>query len=202
MQRTADPTRRIASEPTGDDLEQLAHALNAMLEALQRAREMERRFLADASHEMRTPLTALRGNAEYLARHGCADAAAFRDLESDMARLAQLLDRLLEVAREDAAGSPRSRSPSTRSSTASAPTHGCRCAASRGWPFAPMPTRSNARSRTWSRTPSCTGRADGPITLTRSARCQRGGAHGLGRRPRHPRCDGRPRHHALLARLQ
>ena len=106
VQRTADPTRRIASEPTGDDLEQLANALNAMLEALQRAREMERRFLADASHEMRTPLTALRGNAEYLARHG-ADAAAFRDLESDMARLAQLLDRLLEVAREDAAEQPQ-----------------------------------------------------------------------------------------------
>ena len=107
VQRTADPTRRIASEPTGDELEQLARALNAMLEALQRAREVERRFVADASHEMRTPLTALRGNAAYLSRHGAdADAAAFHDLESDMERLAQLLERLLALAREDAAGQP------------------------------------------------------------------------------------------------
>jgi two-component system OmpR family sensor kinase len=107
VQRTADPTRRIASEPTGDELDQLATALNAMLEALQRAREVERRFVADASHEMRTPLTALRGNAAYLSRHGAdADTDAFRDLENDMARLAQLLERLLALAREDAAGQP------------------------------------------------------------------------------------------------
>ncbi len=105
VQRTADPSRRIATARTGDELDQLATALNAMLEALQRAREVERRFLADASHEMRTPLTALRGNAAYLARHG-ADADAFHDLENDMARLAQLLDRLLAVAREDAAAPP------------------------------------------------------------------------------------------------
>jgi signal transduction histidine kinase len=107
VQRTADPTRRIASEPTGDELDQLATALNAMLAALQRAREVERRFVADASHEMRTPLTALRGNAAYLSRHGAdADAGAFHDLENDMDRLAQLLERLLALAREDAAGQP------------------------------------------------------------------------------------------------
>ena len=105
VQRTADPTRRISTAPTGDEVDQLATALNAMLAALQKAREVERRFLADASHEMRTPLTALRGNAAYLAQHG-ADAEAFADLESDMARLAQLLDRLLAVAREDAAAPP------------------------------------------------------------------------------------------------
>lgn len=107
VQRTADPSRRVVTEPTGDELEQLGKALNAMLEALQRAREVERRFLADASHEMRTPLTALRGNAAYLARHGAdAEAEAFLDLENDMARLAQLLDRLLALAREDAAAQP------------------------------------------------------------------------------------------------
>ncbi len=105
IRRTADPSQRVTAPRSGDEIEQLAGALNAMLEALQRAREVERSFLADASHEMRTPLTALRGNAAYLARHG-GDAEAFHDLESDMERLARLLDQLLAVAREDSAPAP------------------------------------------------------------------------------------------------
>ena len=73
-----------------------------MLASLERAREAERRFVGDASHELRTPLTALRGNISYLARHG-ADDAVLADLESDAARLSELLDDLLALAREDAA---------------------------------------------------------------------------------------------------
>ena len=74
-----------------------------MLAALDRARETERRFLADASHELRTPVTALRGNIEYLRRHG-PDAAALEDLELDAARLSTLVDDLLTLSREDVAG--------------------------------------------------------------------------------------------------
>ena len=44
-----------------------------MLSALETARDGERRFLADASHELRTPVTALLGNVEYAARHGVDD---------------------------------------------------------------------------------------------------------------------------------
>ena len=104
IQATADPSRRLAVE-SGNEVGTLAAALNGMLEALERARDNERRFLADASHELRTPLTALRGNAAYLARNG-GDAAAFADLEADIARLGHLVDTLLAVAREDAAPSP------------------------------------------------------------------------------------------------
>ena len=77
-----------------------------MLASLERAREAEHRFVGDASHELRTPLTALRGNAAYVARHG-ADPAVLADIEADAARLSELLDDLLALAREDAAAPAR-----------------------------------------------------------------------------------------------
>ncbi len=74
-----------------------------MLAALDRARVSERRFLADASHELRTPVTALRGNIDYVRRHG-PEPAALEDLEADAARLSALVDNLLTLSREDEAG--------------------------------------------------------------------------------------------------
>ncbi|MCW3014882.1 MAG: histidine kinase, partial [Solirubrobacterales bacterium] len=76
----------------------LTDSLNAMLAALARAQATERRFLADASHELRTPVTALAGNAEYLARHG-ADPGVVADLRADAARMARLVDDLLALER-------------------------------------------------------------------------------------------------------
>jgi len=90
---------------SADEVGRLTATLNAMLDSLARARARERRFVDDASHELRTPLTALRGNAAYVARHG-ADREALADIEQDAARLAQLLDDLLALAREDAAERP------------------------------------------------------------------------------------------------
>jgi signal transduction histidine kinase len=73
--------------------------LNGMLAALERARDSERRFLADASHELRTPVTSLLGNVEYAARHG-ADAELLAELRADAARLGRLVDDLLTLERE------------------------------------------------------------------------------------------------------
>jgi signal transduction histidine kinase len=73
-----------------------------MLAALERSREAERRFLADASHELRTPVSALLGNAEYVANHG-ATPEALADLRDDAARLARLVDDLLVLERAEAA---------------------------------------------------------------------------------------------------
>ena len=100
---TGDATKRLPTTGSGDEVGALSETLNAMLTSLERAREAERRFVADASHELRTPLTALRGNAAYIAQHG-ANAEVLSDLEADAARLAHLLDDLLALAREDAAG--------------------------------------------------------------------------------------------------
>jgi two-component system OmpR family sensor kinase len=100
---TRDATRRLPPTGAHDEVGALSETLNAMLASLERAREAERRFVADASHELRTPLTALRGNAAYVAQHG-ANAEVLADIEGDAARLAHLLDDLLALAREDAAG--------------------------------------------------------------------------------------------------
>ena len=67
-----------------------------------RSRATERRFLADASHELRTPVTALLGNVDYAARHG-ADPEVLADLQRDAERLARLVDDLLVLERSGAA---------------------------------------------------------------------------------------------------
>jgi two-component system, OmpR family, sensor kinase len=103
VERTGDTARRLPEPHTRDEVGRLAETLNTMLAALDRARETERRFLADASHELRTPVTALRGNIEYLRRHG-TDPTALEELEFDAARLSRLVDDLLALSREDAAG--------------------------------------------------------------------------------------------------
>jgi two-component system OmpR family sensor kinase len=100
-----DVGRRLPEPASRDELGDLAGALNRMLDALDRAREAERRLLADASHELRTPVTSLRGNAAFARRHG-ADAELLADLEADAERLARLVDDLLALEREAGAERP------------------------------------------------------------------------------------------------
>ncbi len=102
IERTADPARRLPEPGAGgDEVGQLTGVLNRMLASLEQARAGERRFLADASHELRTPVTALLGNVEYALRHG-ADPEVLADLHKDAARLARLVDDLLALERAGA----------------------------------------------------------------------------------------------------
>jgi signal transduction histidine kinase len=98
IERTADPARRLPEPVTLDEIGQLTGVLNRMLASLEAARAGERRFLADASHELRTPVTSLLGNAEYIARHG-ADPDVLADLRHEASRLARLVDALLALER-------------------------------------------------------------------------------------------------------
>ncbi len=107
IERTADPSKRLPEAPAADEIGALTGVLNRMLSSLDQARSSERRFLADASHELRTPVTALRGNVEYAARHG-ADPDVLADLRHDAARLARLVDDLLVLERVGGSG-PRER---------------------------------------------------------------------------------------------
>jgi signal transduction histidine kinase len=108
IERTADPDQRLPEARTLDEVGQLTGVLNRMLASLQGAREGERRLLADASHELRTPVTALLGNVEYAARHG-ADAEVLDELRHDAARLARLVDALLALERAAATSPVESR---------------------------------------------------------------------------------------------
>ena len=102
IERTADPSRRLPDSGVADEIGQLTGVLNRMLASLEAARAGERRFLADASHELRTPVTTLLGNVEFAARHG-ADAEVLEELVRDARGLARLVDDLLVLER---AGAP------------------------------------------------------------------------------------------------
>jgi signal transduction histidine kinase len=101
IERTADPSRRLPVGGSQDEVGQLTGVLNRMLASLEAARAGERRFLADASHELRTPVTTLLGNVEFAARHG-ADPEVLEELVRDARRLARLVDDLLVLERAGA----------------------------------------------------------------------------------------------------
>lgn len=105
IERTGDASSRLSAPTAPEEISDLARTLNSMLAALQQSQERERRFLADASHEMRTPLTSLSGNIDFLANHG-ADEELVADLQADAARLRRLIDDLLALERESAARTP------------------------------------------------------------------------------------------------
>lgn len=103
----AEPGRRIAYSGPDDELGTLAESLNAMLDRLENAFIDQRRFIADASHELRTPVAVVRGNAE-LIRSGAAagkDAEESLELiEAEAIRMTRLLDELLAMARLEDVG--------------------------------------------------------------------------------------------------
>jgi two-component system OmpR family sensor kinase len=104
---TSDLRRRLPLvRPAGDEVARLTAAFNEMLGRLERAVESQRRFLADASHELRSPLTSIRGNAGLLQREPPPPAADVRDAVGDIAaeseRMSRLVDGLLTLARADA----------------------------------------------------------------------------------------------------
>ena len=96
------PGKRIAYEGPEDELGTLANALNAMLKRLERAYDDQRRFIADASHELRTPVAIVRGNVELLRRGGFSvqdTAESLAMIENESVRMTRLLDELLSLAR-------------------------------------------------------------------------------------------------------
>jgi signal transduction histidine kinase len=96
-----DPSLRVP-EGRADEVGGLARAMNRMLARLEGAQgrlrstlSEQRRFAADASHEMRTPITALRGDIETMRRHDLPPAERAETL-ADMAASVERLDRLVE----------------------------------------------------------------------------------------------------------
>ena len=70
----SDLSRRVPAPGTGDDVDRLAGSVNRALDRLEDAVDRQRRFVADASHELRSPLTRIRAELEVdLAHPSSAD---------------------------------------------------------------------------------------------------------------------------------
>jgi two-component system OmpR family sensor kinase len=116
-----DLSRRVPEAPEGTEAAELGAALNHMLARIETAfadkeasEQRLRQFVADASHELRTPVTTIRGYAELHRCGGLEDpgdlAGAMRRTESEAERMAALVDDLLLLARLDQ-GRPVERRP-------------------------------------------------------------------------------------------
>lgn len=95
--------RRVPVPGTGDEVDRLARTMNEMLDRLDAAAHRQRAFVADASHELRSPLTAVRAKLEVgLDGDGSVDwPAVARFWLAEQERLEQLVDDLLLLARID-----------------------------------------------------------------------------------------------------
>ena len=107
VRRVVDATRYLAEERNPEpvpiegayEIASLARAFNEMAEQLARARAAEKQFLLSVSHELKTPLTAIRGYAEGI-EDGAFDVdEAVATISTEAARLERLVKDLLDLAR-------------------------------------------------------------------------------------------------------
>ena len=86
-----------------DEVAALAETMNTMLDRIEAASAAQRRFVADASHELRSPLATIHANADLLAAAGLGEAPArsVERIHRESGRIAKLVDDLLLLARVD-----------------------------------------------------------------------------------------------------
>jgi len=107
-QRQADDLSPVSDAQLPDEVQPLVSELNLLFERVQRAFETQQHFVADAAHELRSPLAALRLQLQGLQRAGddAARAAAAERLSSGIDRATRLVEQLLALARQEAAATP------------------------------------------------------------------------------------------------
>ena len=91
-----------------DEIRPLVLALNGLLDRMAQMLEAERRFTADAAHELRTPIAAIRAQAQVALGAGPDEAARLHALQATLQgcdRATHLVDQLLQLARLEQAGS-------------------------------------------------------------------------------------------------
>jgi len=105
---------RLPHPGTGDEIARLAETLNAMLGRLEQSFEVQRRFIDDASHELRSPLSRLRAELEVTLRRPRASAEYEETLRScldEVEGIQRLVEELLALARIDGRQGPESAEP-------------------------------------------------------------------------------------------
>jgi signal transduction histidine kinase len=115
----SEATQRLAAGEPGvavpvrgsDELAALGSSFNAMSGELALARESQRRFLESVSHELKTPLTSIRGYAEATQEDAVPAAEAARVIAAEADRLQRLVSDLLDLARVGRAGFTVARTP-------------------------------------------------------------------------------------------
>jgi signal transduction histidine kinase len=101
--RVADREERSGDSHRRDEIGELMRSLNVMADSLDRAQKQERQFLLSVSHDLRTPLTSIRGFAEAIAEGTAPDhGRAAEVIASESRRLERLVRDLLELSKLDA----------------------------------------------------------------------------------------------------
>jgi two-component system OmpR family sensor kinase len=99
-----DLRQRIATPQAHDELGHLGRTLNAMLDRIQAGVEARQRLVADASHELRAPLAAIRAELDVSLRHDPLDdqaRAVLTNSRDEVVRMSRIVDNLLTLARVD-----------------------------------------------------------------------------------------------------
>ncbi len=93
----------IATHRVPEELEPLVEAFNEMLVRMKRNVEAQQRFVADAAHQMRTPLTGLKTQAQFAIREADPEALrhALRQIAAGVDRAGRLVNQLLTLARAE-----------------------------------------------------------------------------------------------------
>jgi signal transduction histidine kinase len=95
--------RRVPEPPARDEIQRLATTMNQMLARLEGSRDRQRQFVADASHELRSPLSSIRQTAEVSRAHpGALPEGELADaVLEEGARMQRLVEQLLLLTRAD-----------------------------------------------------------------------------------------------------
>ena len=97
--------RRLDVSGSKNELKDLAQTFNDMLDRIQISVEQQKRFVSDASHELRTPISVIQGYTNLLARWGKDDRKVLEEsisaLRSEALNMNHLIEELLFLARED-----------------------------------------------------------------------------------------------------
>jgi heavy metal sensor kinase len=99
---------RLQTPAVADELGQFARAFNRLLDRLGTALQMQRQFMADASHELRTPVSVIQTAAEVTLEHEAREEWEYREaltiVSEQSTRLSRMVDDMLVLAKADAGG--------------------------------------------------------------------------------------------------
>ena len=98
-----DMSARLDPVDTQDELNELSRRINRMLDGIQEAFDRQSNFISDASHELRTPISVIRGYSDLLARWGKTDENVLNEaidaIRAEAANMKSIVEQLLYLAK-------------------------------------------------------------------------------------------------------